>query len=70
MANTKIEFKFNPLNLFMMLIQVLFIGLKLTDQITWSWWWVLAPLWSPFALYLLGTGLVLLGEWGERRLRR
>ena len=28
------------------LLAVLFIGLKLTKVITWSWWWVLAPVWS------------------------
>jgi len=28
------------------LLGVLFIGLKLTGQITWSWWWVLAPWWG------------------------
>lgn len=27
------------------LLTVLFIGLKLTGYITWSWWWVLSPLW-------------------------
>lgn len=29
------------------LLLVLFIGLKLTDNIDWSWWWVLSPLWVP-----------------------
>lgn len=32
------------------LLTVLFIGLKLTDHIDWSWWWVLSPLWLPIAL--------------------
>jgi len=27
------------------LLTVLFIGLKLTGYITWSWWWILSPLW-------------------------
>lgn len=27
------------------LLTVLFIGLKLTGYIAWSWWWVLSPLW-------------------------
>ena len=26
-------------------LTVLFIGLKLTGYISWSWWWVLSPLW-------------------------
>ena len=29
---------------------VLFVGLKLTHNIDWSWWWVTAPLWGPLAL--------------------
>jgi hypothetical protein len=32
---------------FMSLLAVLFIGLKISGVITWSWWWVLAPLWVP-----------------------
>jgi hypothetical protein len=32
------------------LLAVLFIGLKLTGFIAWSWWWVLSPLWIPLAL--------------------
>lgn len=27
------------------LLTILFIGLKLTGNITWSWLWVLSPLW-------------------------
>jgi len=25
----------------------IFLALKLTDRIDWSWWWVTAPLWGP-----------------------
>lgn len=32
---------------------VVFLVLKLTGVITWSWWWVTAPLWIPFALFLV-----------------
>jgi hypothetical protein len=35
---------------FLGLLALLFIALKLTDQIGWSWWWVTAPLWAPVAL--------------------
>lgn len=35
------------------LLAVLFIGLKLTNYIDWSWWWVLAPLWVPIATVAL-----------------
>lgn len=34
----------------MQLLTVLFIGLKLTNYIDWSWWWVFAPLWIPLAV--------------------
>lgn len=31
------------------MLLVLFIVLKLTHNIDWSWWWVLSPLWIPVA---------------------
>jgi len=34
------------------MLTVLFIGLKLCNQINWSWWWVLSPLWIPLAVIL------------------
>lgn len=34
------------------LLAILFIGLKLTGHIDWSWWWVLAPIWLPLAIFL------------------
>lgn len=37
---------------FCSLLAVLFIGLKLTGYIDWSWLWVLAPLWLPVAFVL------------------
>jgi len=30
------------------LLTILFIGLKLTGYIAWSWWWVFSPLWIQF----------------------
>jgi len=35
------------------LLALLLIGLKLLGKIDLSWFWVLAPLWVPFALLLL-----------------
>lgn len=32
---------------------VVFLVLKLTETIDWSWWWVTAPLWIPVALTLV-----------------
>lgn len=36
-----------------LLVTVIFVTLKLTRQIFWSWWWVLAPLWVPVAILLI-----------------
>lgn len=35
---------------FLELLALLFIGLKLTGYIGWSWLWVLSPLWLPLAI--------------------
>jgi hypothetical protein len=32
------------------LLAIVFITLKLTGYIAWSWLWVLSPLWIPLAL--------------------
>ena len=45
---------------FLGLLTVLFIGLKLTGYITWSWIWVLAPLWVPMGIALLVISAVIL----------
>lgn len=31
-------------------LTVLFVGLKLTNVITWSWWWVLSPIWISLSI--------------------
>lgn len=31
---------------------IVFLVLKLTHVINWSWWWVTAPLWGSIALFL------------------
>src|SRR5665811_727144 len=46
---------------FLGLLTVLFIGLKLTHYIDWSWWGVLAPIWFPFAIVGAGFGILVLG---------
>ena len=35
------------------LLAIVFITLKLTGYITWSWWWVLSPLWIPLAFLVV-----------------
>lgn len=37
---------------FVELLQLVFIVLKLTKVIEWSWWWVLAPTWMPWVLFI------------------
>jgi len=44
---------------FLGLLAILFIALKLTGYITWSWIWVLSPLWIGLALVL--GALILFG---------
>lgn len=35
------------------LLLVAFIVLKLCGVISWSWWWVLSPVWIPLCLIAL-----------------
>jgi hypothetical protein len=39
-------------------IAMLFIALKLTNYIDWSWWWVLAPLWAPISACIVVVALL------------
>lgn len=50
------------------LLTILFIGLKLTGVVAWSWLWVLSPLWISlaFALVVL-VPVVLLIAWLDKR---
>jgi len=43
-------------SIFLSLLTILFIGLKLTGFINWSWWWVLCPIWIPLILVILIGG--------------
>ena len=50
---------------FIGLLAILFIGLKLTGFITWSWWIVTLPLWGGAALvislFVIGPAMALVG---------
>lgn len=37
---------------FVGLLTILFIGLKLTGYIAWSWWWVLSPIWITILIVI------------------
>lgn len=45
---------------------IVFLTLKLTHTIDWSWWWVTAPLWIPtaalLALAAIGGALIGIGK--------
>ena len=43
------------------LLGILFVGLKLTGYIDWSWWYVTMPFWGALALFLVIGALCLLG---------
>lgn len=36
---------------------ITFLVLKLTGVIDWSWWWVTAPLWAGFVIFVIALGL-------------
>lgn len=42
---------------------LIFLVLKLTGTIAWSWWWVTAPLWGPALLAIAVIILILLIGW-------
>lgn len=46
---------------FLGLLALIFITLKLTGVIGWSWWWVLSPLWIPTSIILLIFVVMLVG---------
>lgn len=40
---------------------IVFLILKLTEVIDWSWWWVTAPLWIPVAIvvaFMIIVGII------------
>ncbi|HQL67137.1 MAG TPA: hypothetical protein PK151_06275 [Caldisericia bacterium] len=54
---------------FFSLLTLLFIGLKLTNYIDWSWWWVLAPLWMPLTLVIVFL-LIFIGALIAKEIRK
>jgi len=38
--------------IFWQIMCLIFVVAKIFNYITWSWWWVFAPIWGPFALVL------------------
>lgn len=52
------QIKYNTYINYAYLLGLIFIVLKLTNVINWSWWWVLAPFWIPISIVL---GIFLIG---------
>lgn len=52
------------------LLTILFIALKLTGQIDWSWLWVLAPLWGPVVVVILVGVAYVIGATAPAAIRR
>lgn len=48
----------NNVDLWSPLLTTLFIGLKLTGHIDWSWLWVLSPAWGGFLVVFAILGLI------------
>ena len=34
------------------IVFLIFLILKITNQISWSWFWIFSPLWIPVALFI------------------
>ena len=52
------------------LLAIVFITLKLIGIINWSWFWVLSPIWIPFAIWLVIIVVILVCVLIKRDLRR
>jgi len=50
----------------LLLITVLFIGFKIGGTLTWSWWWVLSPLWlAVIVMFIVGLVMALKDTTGK-----
>ena len=43
---------------FCTILFIVFLILKLTNTIDWSWWWVTAPLWIPLGIAIIVLAIV------------
>lgn len=54
-------------------VTLVLVVLKLFDAITWSWWWVLSPIWifyvSAIALAVIFGILAAINEWNDNNVR-
>lgn len=52
---------------FVGLLTILFIGLKLTGHIDWSWWWVLSPIWITLCVVVVIVAVAVILAYGLGR---
>lgn len=48
------------------ILTLIFVVLKLTNLIDWSWWWVLSPLWIGWGLLLVIIIVFVIAEYLSR----
>ena len=48
------------------LLGIVLVVLKLMGYITWSWWWVTAPFWAPFAIVMVAILVVIIYVYRRR----
>jgi hypothetical protein len=56
MSNNEVKIKSSGMGIGTILF-LIFMTLKLTGDIDWSWWWVTAPLWIPLVGFLAFAGI-------------
>lgn len=55
---------------FLGLLGITFIVLKLCGVVSWSWWWVTAPLWAPIGIaVLIVIGMLIVAGFGWHKLK-
>ena len=50
---------------FLSLLTILFVGLKLTNYIDWSWWWVMSPMIAQFGIAFLFVLLAIIASFAK-----
>ncbi len=54
-------------NMFNSLLLLLFITLKLTHQVDWSWWWVFSPVWIVLVFaVVIGILMLVVGSFDKK----
>lgn len=56
MSENKITFNFGCLTT----LFFIFLILKLCNIITWSWWWIFAPIWIPIVIAIILTIIMII----------